>query len=304
MEKIHCSRHSLVSVVTGVDKEKGRGRKASANPVKERALELGLETREFEKLDSLFMEWLSGVSFDAAVVVSFGVIIPREVFERFPQKWLNVHPSLLPKYRGPAPMLEALLNGDDRTGVTINEVVYEVDTGKIYARTEFKIEKKDNMADLRDRAISFGGPLLISVLDLIEDRGYAPYPQDGRGISYTRKITGRDLKIDWSCNCEKIFNCIRAFSPHPGAYTFWKDLRLKILEATVKSIAGTGPEHPEGFSGNGGIVIHADRTHGLVVRCGDGKALAIGIVQPPGKKPMPFLDFLNGYRIKAGDFFR
>ncbi|MBN2073005.1 MAG: methionyl-tRNA formyltransferase [Actinobacteria bacterium] len=304
MEKIYNSRHCIVSVVTGPDKKRGRGRKVTANPVKKRAQELRLKVYEFGKLDKVFLNMISKTGFDLAVVVSFGMILPPKVFEMFPGKWINLHPSLLPRYRGPAPMLEALLNGDECTGVTINDVVHEVDTGNIYARTEFKLEDHDNMADLMDKVIRFGGPLLISVMDIVEDKKYRPYPQGARGVSYTRKITEKDLKIDWSGSRKKILNSIRAFSPQPGAYTFWKDLRLKILRAKVDMVKKTGTPHLEGIYAGAGTVILADRESGLIVECGDGNTVSIETVQPGGKKPMDYRDFINGYRIKAGDFFK
>jgi len=236
LEKIDDSRHEVAGVFTYKDKKKGRGRKLLPNPVKKCAESRGIMVHEISKCDAGFIEELSMVPFDYVVVVSFGMILPAEVFKRWPGAWLNVHPSLLPAYRGPSPMISALLDGATVTGVTINEVVYEVDAGRIFAQTGFNITDCDNLDDLEGRVVKFGAPLLINVLDLIEDPGYEPRPQENRGITYTVKMAASDLGIDWSGKAGEIVNRIRALSSKPGAYTIYRIVKIQFFDEFEKDI--------------------------------------------------------------------
>ena len=169
LKKIIGSRHEVAAVFTNADKKKGRGRKFAPNPVKEAAVSAGITGFEIKEMDKGFIEDLSMIDFDLCIVISFGMIFPGEVFEKWPGRWLNLHPSMLPEYRGPSPMISALLDGARQTGVTINDVVYKVDTGRIFAQTKFNIETGDDLKCLEKKVIHFGGPLLINVLDKIED---------------------------------------------------------------------------------------------------------------------------------------
>lgn len=291
LEKLDDSPHSVKCVFTYTDKKRGRGRSLSANPVKECAVSRGIEVYELDKFDKEVLDKIAGMSFDYAVVISFGIILPEEVFKRWPDRWLNVHPSLLPEYRGPAPMSGALLDGARRSGVTINRVVHKVDSGDIFAQTAFDIEETDNLDSLMEKSVAFGAPLLVNVLDLLDSNEYETWEQDEDKATYTKKIAGRDLEIDWHQPAEEIFNRIRAFSSKPGAYTVYNSKRLKILSSNL-----------EGDTGNGepGTVISADRKSGILVACGDGSTLRLELLQPQGKKPMDAISFMNGYRIKAG----
>ena len=298
LDHIHGSSHELVRVITRPDKKMGRGRKIMPGIVKQRAMDLGIDIMETDRIDISFMDSLGGIDFDLAVVISFGLIFPEKLFEDNAKKWLNLHPSLLPRYRGPAPIISALLNGDRVTGVSINEVVYRVDTGRIYAQAKFGIKACDNRASLEEKVVKFGGPLMISVLDLIEEKGIEPYPQDESKVTYTNKITSEDLKINWDDSAEEILNRIRAFSPAPGAYCCWKGDRLKILEA---GLVDTGKS-------SGGIIVQgeiitADKNSGITVRCKNNSVIKLCTLKPQGKKTMADLDFINGFKPGAGEIF-
>jgi len=292
LEKIDDSRHEVTGVFTYQDKKRGRGRKLMPNPVKKCAESRGIPVHEISGCGAVFMEELSTVSFDYVVVVSFGMILPPEVFKRWPGAWLNVHPSMLPAYRGPSPMISVLLDGADVTGVTINEVVYEVDAGRIFAQTGFNIADCDSLDDLEERTVKFGAPLLINVLDLIEDDRYEPRPQGSRGITYTVKIAAGDLRIDWSAGAGEIVNRIRALSSKPGAYTKYRDGNIKILRASV--IAKGNKD------ASAGEIIYADKNEGLIVNCGEGGAVSLKMLQPQGKKPMDYKSYINGYGPETG----
>jgi methionyl-tRNA formyltransferase len=292
LESLDDSSHRVTCVFTYEDKGRGRGRKIQANPVKKCAAGRGLKTYEISGFDEDFYRELSGMPFDYSIVVSFGMILPPEVFKRWPDVWINVHPSLLPAYRGPSPMVSALLDGAKRTGVTINGVVYEVDTGSIYAQTSFNIDESDNLDSLKEKAVKFGAPLLIAVLDLIDNYGYRPHTQDNKGVTYTSKIKPEDLEIDWTLPAAEIFNRIRAYSSRPGAYTIYEGARLKVLGSsqTGETVKDQKP----------GTITAARKPEGIIVACGDGRTLRLEKLQPPGKNPMDSVSFLNGYRIKAG----
>lgn len=301
LEGIYNSRHKISLVVTIADKPAGRGRKTVPGIVKEAAAGLGIDLTQIEKLDDIFFKEFKKLKFDAVVVVSFGRIFPEEIFKLTAAKWFNMHPSLLPRYRGPTPIISTLLNGDDVGGVSIIEVAGEVDAGGIYAQVKFRVEKDDNRDSLEQKSIKFGVPLIISVLDLAESKNLKPYPQDSDNIVYSHKITKEDLKINWNTGAPEIINKIRALSMKPGAYCLWRNLRIKILKAGVID-KDTYPYKPETAGGDkNGSIIEADREKGILVKCGGNEIVKIELLQPQGKKAMPAADFINGYRLKAGE---
>ena len=308
LKKIIGSGHEVVAVFTNADKKKGRGRKLTSNPVKAAAESAGIKVFEIDKMDKDFIKDLSAIDFDYGVVISFGMIFGAEIFEKWPGKWINLHPSMLPRYRGPSPMISALLDGAVQTGVTINDVVHKVDTGSIFAQARFNIDPEDNLECLENKVIHFGGPLLIAVLDMIGDKNYKPYSQGEEGVSYTRKITKDDLIIDWNGTGEDIINRIRALSPAPGAYGVLEGERVKILKASVydDTIAtgsgDTGMEKAIGMK-PAGTIVSASPKGGLLVRCGSKEIISIEKLQPAGKKPMDYKSFINGYHPETGARF-
>jgi len=303
LEGIYSSRHKISLVVTTADKPAGRGRKTVPNIVRKKAAELGVELIQIEKFDDFFLKEFKKLKFDAAVVVSFGRIFPEGIFKLTAARWFNMHPSLLPRYRGPTPIISTLLNGDDVGGISIIEVVNEVDAGGIYAQVKFRVEKDDNGDSLEQKSIKFGIPLIIAVLDLVESKNLKPYPQDSDNIVYSHKITKEDLKINWNTGALEIINKIRALSLKPGAYCLWRNLRIKILKAAVidKDIYPYKPKATRGDKN--GSVVEADREKGILIKCSENKIVRIELLQPQGKKAMSAADFINGYRLKAGESF-
>jgi methionyl-tRNA formyltransferase len=311
LEEIHKSRHSVSLVVTTADKPVGRGRKTCPNVVKSKAIELGVDFIQIEKFDNGFFDRFSKLKPDAVVVASFGKIFPEKLFDLTAARWFNVHPSLLPKYRGPTPIISTLLNGDRVGGVSIIEVVPEVDKGAIYAQVKFEVVADDNLDSLEGKSIKFGKPLLVKVLDLAEIGKIKPYPQDEKNATFSYKITKDDLKIDWDTSAEKIVNRIRAFSSSPGAYFLWKGLRIKVLKAVSlnDSPVNTYPDNIKidisriDKNSKNGLVIAADKKTGILVKCNGNEIVKIELLQPEGKKTMSSVDFINGYRLKAGENF-
>ncbi|NQT66334.1 MAG: methionyl-tRNA formyltransferase [Actinobacteria bacterium] len=306
LEEIYKSRHSITSLVTITDKPAGRGRRNTPNIVKKRAIELGIDFIQIEKFDHSFFDKFAELEFDVAVVASFGKILPERIFKLTAARWLNVHPSLLPRYRGPTPIISALLNGDRVSGVSIIEVVPEVDAGGIYAQVKFGVEEDDNRDSLEQKSIKFGKSLLAAVLDLIEDKNINPYQQDEENVVYSYKIAKEDLKISWNSSAMEIVNRVRAFSSKPGAYCLWKGLRIKILKAGVLSGAASDVYLDKlkfGENEKNGLVVEADKKTGILVSCNKNEMVKIERLKPQGGKVMSAADFINGYRLEAGENF-
>jgi methionyl-tRNA formyltransferase len=304
LEKLYTSEHKIEAVITNVDKETGRGKKIIPNPVKTKAQELGLKHFEIHKIDDGIYEIMHGLVFDGLVIVSFGHIIPQKLIDLSNDRAINVHPSLLPKYRGPSPITSALINGDEETGVSIMKINKDLDAGSIFTQNRFKISASDNHESLENKIIEMGAPLLISVLNLIDKNLIESFPQTGTP-SYTKVFRKEDLKIDWTGNSNDIRNKIKAFSPEPGAYTFLNNQRIKILNAS--EYYGDGEHYKKIAAGNEynpGDIIYADKINGLIVKCGSSEAVRILDLKIESKNKISFLDFLNGYKIKTGDYFK
>ncbi|MCL4416507.1 MAG: methionyl-tRNA formyltransferase [Actinobacteria bacterium] len=303
LEAIYRSNHEISAVVTNIDRETGRGRKVLPNPVKLKTIELGLKFLEIVKMDDDIFRKLLDLNFDGFVVVSFGHIIPENILNLSNGASVNVHPSLLPKYRGPSPITTALMNGDVETGVSIIRISKELDCGDIFIQTRFKISDDDNRDILEKKIIETGAPLLVGVLNLIETGIIEPYPQTGQA-SYTRTFDSSNLKINWSLKAKDIVNKIRAFSSEPGVSTTFNNLRIKILNA--REYEDIDEDTANLITANdflSGAIIKADKHSGLIVKCKSGEALKILELKVEGKNRISYLDFLNGYNIKTGDYF-
>ncbi len=309
LEKICSSKHEIAMVLTKPDMHQGRGKLLLPNPVKELSLKLGLNYVESADFNENVYDAISGIDFDYLVVVSFGKIIPDVILKIAGERTINVHPSILPRHRGPSPITTAILKGDKKTGVTFTKIKKKFDTGDIYLTLEFAISQKDNKDTLEDKIIRLSSPLLVSLLDILENHDLKTVPQSKRGVSYTRIFTKNDFKIDWTRPSSEITNKVRAFSSEPGCFTIWKGKVLKILSA--ESVACRQHCLKNGHRLKCGQVLKAD-SDGLIVKCmdkpeapGNDKDLFIQILElkPEGKKRMSYIDFINGYRIKTGEIF-
>ncbi len=307
LEELYKSGHKVTLVVTKTDKQAGRGRKIIPNVVKSKTKELGINFIQVKEFDNIFYNDFKKSEFDAAVVVSFGKIIPGELLQLNGAEWLNVHPSLLPRYRGPTPIISTLLNGDRSGGVSIIKVTPEVDGGEIYAQVKFRVEEDENRDRYEQKVVKFGSPVLLTVLDLLESGRISPYPQEAENVTYTHKIKNEDLKINWEDSAEKINNKIRALSSKPGAYCLWKSLRIKIFKASMLDEF----KRDEYFSElrvdkktfKNGSIVKADKNLGIVVKCNENEIIKIELLKPQGRGTMTARDFINGYRLMAGESF-
>ena len=228
------SKHEVVAVVTTPDKERGRGQKISFTPVKEFALKNNLPVLQPEKLknNSQFVEELKKFDADLYVIVAFR-ILPVEVFSVPPKGSFNLHASLLPKYRGAAPIQWALINGETETGLTTFKLAEKVDTGNIYLKEKIEIKPDDNFESLHDRLSEIGSKVVLQTVEMIDSGNYKLKNQDDSLATPAPKITKEICKIDWNKPAREIHNLIRGLSPIPGAYFEFKDKIIKVYQSEV-----------------------------------------------------------------------
>jgi methionyl-tRNA formyltransferase len=283
LDALADSRHELVAVVTRPDAPSGRGKKLAASPVAQRAVELGIEVlKPSRPRDEEFVARLTELAPDCCPVVAYGALLPQRVLDIPPHGWVNLHFSLLPAWRGAAPVQHAILAGDKTTGATTFRIVLELDAGPIFATVTEPIRPDDTAGDLLHRLSLSGAQLLVDTLDGIEDGTLTPTPQpdsDGQ-VSYASKITVNDARIDWTQPAETVDRLIRACFPAPGAWTTFDGARFKINSARIFDTV-LSP---------GSLEITKRSVH-----VGTGtRALELGEVQAQGKKPMNAADWARG----------
>jgi methionyl-tRNA formyltransferase len=283
LDALAASRHELVAAVTRPDAPSGRGKKLTASPVAQRAAELGIEVLKPQRpRDEEFVSRLTELAPDCCPVVAYGALLPQRVLDVPQHGWVNLHFSLLPAWRGAAPVQHAILSGDKTTGATTFRIVLELDAGPIFATVTEPIHPDDTAGDLLHRLSVSGARLLVDTLDGIEDGTLTPTPQsesDGQ-LSYASKITVDDARIDWEEPADVADRLIRACFPAPGAWTTFEGERFKINSARI-SDAVLPP----------GVLDVTKRS----VRVGTGtQALELGEVQVQGKKPMAAADWARG----------
>jgi methionyl-tRNA formyltransferase len=285
----------IVAVVTQPDKPKGRDLKLTPSPVKVLAEKMGLSViQPLKACDEQFLAKLRELKPDLMVVVAYGQILPQAMLDLPLHGCLNVHTSLLPKYRGAAPIQWAIANGETETGVTIMKMDAGLDTGPMLATRRTPILATDDSARLHDRLAQLGAELLADTIPGYVGGNILPQPQPAEGSTYAAKIKKEDGRIDWNQPAVRIWNRVRAFTPWPGAFTFLsigeKAQLLKIWKVEVAERAGRAGE-----------ILSADRT-GILVGCGQG-ALRILELQREGGKRLTAEQFLAGFPIKAGEGF-
>lgn len=295
LQTLAQDKRDVVGVVTQPDRPKGRGLKVKPSSVKELALKLGLPVLEPEKLsDETFTQTILKLKPDIGVVVAYGKILPKELLKIPKFGFINLHASLLPKYRGAAPIQWAILNGEEETGVTIFRLVEQLDAGEIISQAQVKIAEEDNTESLSKKIFNAAEGLLLRSLDDIE-AGAAKFTlQDESKVSFAPKISKELPAINWKESAKKIFNKVRALSPHPGAYTIYKRKKLKIWKTTYEV-----PAMPLSKA-RAGEVVALLKGIGFVVLTCDGPLL-IKEVQVEGGKKMNGFDFSLGHKLSLGD---
>ncbi len=292
LKKLLESKHSIEGVVTVPDKPQGRGQKLSESPVKIFAIGLGLKVLTPENLnDENFIRSLKEMNPDLIAVVAFR-ILPEEVFSLPPQGTINLHASLLPKYRGAAPINWAIINGETKTGITTFYIRKKVDTGDMILQREIAIGPDETFGELHERMANLGAEMLVETIDMAERGEVQLLKQDDSLATRAPKITPEHCRIDWSKKAREITNLIRGLSPTPGAYTIFRGRSLKVLRA--EAIGET--VHPENF----GEAVEPDKPESVRIRTGCG-FLNLLEVQPESKKKMSAEEFQRGYRVKPGE---
>ena len=284
LEKLYRSKHKILAIVTVPDKQKGRGQKISFSPVKEFGIKNSLPILQPEKLkDEAFMRQLKDFNSDLFVVVAFR-ILPPEVFTIPPKGSFNLHASLLPKYRGAAPIQWALIQGEKKTGVTTFALEEKVDTGNIYLQKEVEIDNEDNFETLHDKLSNIGAQAVLETVNIMESGNYQLEEQDNSQASPAPKITPETGKIDWAKPANKIHNLVRGLSPTPCAYFFHDNRKIKVYKTRVVEKENT----------IAGKIIETKKN--LFVECVSNE-LEILELQLEGRKRMSAEEFLRGYKF-------
>jgi len=287
LERIAGAGHEIAAVFTQPDRAKGRGQQLAAPPVKQTAQRLGLPVHQPERIRTPEVIGLfASLAPEAMVVVGYGKIIPQAIIDIPQCGIINVHASLLPKYRGAAPVQWAIAQGETRTGVTTMRIDAGLDTGDILLAGETGIGPHETAVELGARLAIMGAGLLVETLEGLLNGTIAPRPQDSSQASFAPVLKKEDGQIDWRRPAREIFNRVRGFLPWPGCFTQFRGGTLQVWKASVA---------PESAAGAPGIVrVHRNR---LEVVCAGGAALELLEVQPEGRKRMPAAAFLNGYHL-------
>jgi len=287
---IYNSGHTISLVITQRDKPKGRGKKVLPTPVKEKALALGLEVYQPDSVNSKeSIERLKEINPDCIVVAAFGQILKEGVLNAAKYGCLNVHASLLPKYRGAAPINWAVINGEEKTGITIMKMDKGLDTGDILKIREIKIEEDDDSSTIADKLAKLGGELIVETLADLENGSITPIPQDDKLASYAPMLSKEIGRIDWSSNGENIRNLVRGLKPWPLAYTHYDGENIKIHKVRKVQKFSDKP--------NGTVVKVSDE--GIFVNCNDS-CIVIEELQFPGKKKLHVSEYLRGNQFQEG----
>lgn len=290
LEALVTAGHLVVGVWTQPDRPAGRGRKLSASPVKQRALQLGLPVHQPPTLRNADAHAaIRDAAPDVMIVVAYGLLLPRSVLRIPRYGCLNIHASLLPRWRGAAPIQRAILAGDAETGVTIMQMDAGLDTGDMLAARPTPIDISDTAQTLHDRLASLGAEAVVEVLTRIAH--LQPVPQDAAQATYAAKLSREEALLDWTRSAAELARCVRAYNPWPVAYTIWNNQPLRILEARVMDV-----EHE---SAPGSIIAYGNQ--GIDVATGNG-VLRITRVQPPGKQVMSAADFVHGRALAGARF--
>ncbi len=288
--------HEVVAVVTNEDKPKNRGFEMQMPPVKTCAIGHGIFVMQPAKIKKNveFIHTLESFHADVFVIVAYGKILPVSVLNIPRFGCINVHGSLLPKYRGAAPIQWSIINGEKVVGVTTMQMDEGMDTGDILLKKEMTVLETDTAGVMHDKLSHVGAMLLIETLKGIEEGTIQPMKQDEAEASYTRMLEKKDGMIDWSKTSEKIFCFVRGMTPWPSAFTYLKDQTMKVFETKIEN--GT-------FNGICGQIIEISEEKGILVKTGDG-ALWVTKLQMQNKKQMDATEYLRGNKVEIGEILK
>lgn len=292
LEALIDAGHEVVAVYTQPDRQSGRGRKKRPGPVKNCAQNYGLVIEQPTTMKGA-AERMKEFSADVMIVVAYGVILPADILQIPRYGCLNIHASLLPRWRGAAPIQRAIEAGDTESGITIMQMDAGLDTGEILASYPVDIKPSDTGEALHDRLAVTGGIAITDVLANLSHYQENSTPQQTEHATYAKKISRDEANIDWAENCDLLARRIRAFNPWPGSQTWYKGIKLQIWQAECCNA---------GHQSEPGVILSADRS-GIRIACGSG-VLQIQKLQRPGGKPLRAADFLNGMQLHTGTILK
>ncbi|MBI3616127.1 MAG: methionyl-tRNA formyltransferase [Candidatus Omnitrophica bacterium] len=308
LKRLLKSRHRIVGVVTQPDRPKGRSKQPAPPPIKETARGAGIPCLQPENLkEPSFLIQLKSWSAELAVVVAYGRILPSSVIRAFQKGAINLHASLLPKFRGAAPIQWALIRGETETGVTIFQLDEQLDHGPILYQTLHPIRPEDTAVTLSESLAKIGAEALVKTLDLLETGSIRPKPQDESHISAAPRLTKQEGIIDWKLGCQEIHNRVRGLQPWPGAITHLTGQPIKLVathpdpkrhDSEITSGAASSSRSHDPALAPGAVAL-ADPVQGLWIQTGQGQ-LRIDRLQPAGGTPLDTAAFLRGHPIPAG----
>lgn len=292
LEALLGSSHEVVAVLTRPDAAAGRGRRVAASPVAVLAADAGIELLQPPSPRAAdFLDRLRDLAPDCCPVVAYGALVPAEALRIPPHGWVNLHFSLLPAWRGAAPVQHAILHGDDVTGATTFRLEEGLDTGPVFGVMTEGVRPTDTAGDLLGRLAVSGAQLLLATLDAIESGSVRPHAQPVEGATLAPKLSVADARVDWSAPALRIDRLVRACTPAPGPWTALRGQRVKL--GPVRLLAGAEPSPP------GELTVDRDG-----VRVGTGsQPVSLGDVQPEGKRSMPAVDWARGLRLVQGERF-
>ncbi len=285
--------HQITAVLTNPDKPAGRGKLPEATPVKAQALALGLPVLQPQSFDLPLLERVGALGAELLVVVAFGRILKKEFLDLFPRGGINVHASLLPRYRGPSPITAAILSGERETGVTVQKLAVKMDAGDILGVRILKLTGRETTGLLSDTLSCTGAELLTVTVKEIELGRSNPVRQNEEEATYCRLVSKQDGRIDWTADVQTIERMIRAYNPWPRAYSFYNGRRLNLMSSGV---------YPESIDTSGkkqGLVLATDNRYGILVNTGGGVLYVSGL-QLQAKKALDWRSFLNGQKDFIG----
>lgn len=293
LEALAGSKHQVIGAITQPDKPKGRGRSIVMTPVKEKALELGIPVYQPVKVrDPEFVQVLKNLNPDIIVVVAFGQILPKQVLDVPAFGCVNIHASLLPRYRGAAPIQWAVIDGEKESGVTTMMMDEGLDTGDMLEKASVVLSPDETGGSLHDKLSAMGAELILSTLSKIEDGTITRTPQTDENTCYARMLKKPMGDIDWTMDAVSIERLIRGLNPWPSAYTRWNQKTLKIWKAEALK---------DEYEGTCGEVVYRDK-NAIYIKTGRG-TLSLKELQPEGKKRMEVEAFLRGYPVEMHTVF-
>ena len=287
-----AQKYEVIAVLTQPDRPAGRGMHLTPSPVKLLAMQHGIQVMQPPTLKtSDIQQQLSALKADVMIVAAYGLILPQAVLQMPRYGCLNIHASLLPRWRGAAPIQRALLAGDSETGITIMQMDEGLDTGAMLLKEACSISVSDTTETLHDKLALLGAKNIIEALQRLEEGRLIGVTQDNAQASYAAKLNKTEAQLDWKMSAAQLQRAVRAYKPFPGAFSLFGGATIKIWQASEAESVNEEP----------GMVLEVNK-HGIKVACGRG-ALMLEVLQRPNGKALPATQFLQGFMIKAGDRF-